>query len=162
MNNVTIRKLQKSDYHQFSELIIEEHLNNEMLVKKELWEMIKRRQPRKQLIGEATKRMHLSPDKAVIFLAEENEALVGYIWGNIIKRSGRVLDKIGFIEDWYLKEGYRRKGIGTLLWKELTKWFKNKGCNGLELQAFTTNQTAISIYHRIGFIDKTLTLMKKL
>lgn len=160
---IIIRKLQKKDHPQLLNLVRELRKTGERQhISKKLLPLIRYKNPQKQVISDVNRYVNFKPSIATFFVAEENGNLVGYILGNINKRSGRVFDKIGFIEDWFVKEEHRRKKVGEKLWKELIAWFRRKKCNGLELQAFTNNQNAIEIYHKFGFINKTLTLMKKL
>jgi ribosomal protein S18 acetylase RimI-like enzyme len=161
--DITIRKLQKQDYDQLLNLVIEfreisykEHVSNELL------DLIKYKNHLKQIKLDVKRYIRLNPNKATFFVAESERQLIGYIWGNVNQRKGKVLDKIGFIEDWFVKEEYRGKKVGISLWNEMLKWFRKKRCNGIELESFVTNYEAIDIYHKFGFIDRTLRMIRKM
>ena len=49
-----------------------------------------------------------------------------------------------------------------MLWDSLMKWFKEKKCNRLELDVYTTNKHAIDVYHNMGFVDRAVSMTKKL
>lgn len=106
--------------------------------------------------------LYSKPLHTMIFVAEKESILVGYIYGRILLRSDRVLDRIGFIEDWFVLKKNRKQSVGKLLWTKLISWFKKKKCNGLELNSFTRNKKALSLYNQMGFVEKFVTLMKKI
>src|SRR3989337_2426497 len=67
-------------------------------------------------------------NKFIVFVAEDGNALTGFIAGKINEYPEKVLDKEGFIDDWFIREGYRSKGIGRLLYQALIREFKKRGC----------------------------------
>lgn len=97
-----------------------------------------------------------------IFVAEENNQIIGYICGTVKNKPLRVLNKEGSIEEWYVEEKYRGKGMGKQLYEELLKEFKKAGCTHLGLRVYTANNSAINIYRKMGFIDSELTMVKSL
>lgn len=54
-----------------------------------------------------------------LYVVEDNGILVGYICGTIQEKQHRVLDKEGFIEDWFVLSEYRHTGIGRQLYDTL-------------------------------------------
>src|SRR5438034_7920767 len=98
--------------------------------------------------------------KYFIYVAEENGNLVGYICGTIQAKSQRVLNKEGFIEDWFVLDEYRHIGVGKQLYDILMKDFKNEQCNRLGLKAYAANKETIEMYRRMGFIDAELAMVK--
>ncbi|MBS3067460.1 GNAT family N-acetyltransferase [Candidatus Micrarchaeota archaeon] len=160
---VTIRKFQKKDYKQLLNLVTELRKTSEKQhVSKKLLSLIRYKKHKKQIREDIKRYVNFEPKVAAFFVAKKKSTLIGYIWGNINRRRGRVLDRIGFIEDWFVKEEYRRKNIGTILWDRMITWFKRKKCNGLELEVFPNNHEAIEIYHAFGFVDKSIKMIKKL
>ena len=100
--------------------------------------------------------------KFVVVVAEENGKLVGYSAAKITEKPERVLDKEAYVEDWFVEEDYQGKGIGEELFDALLEELKRMGCTHVRLDAFTTNQKAIDIYHKYGFIDNTIEMYKKI
>jgi ribosomal protein S18 acetylase RimI-like enzyme len=161
---IKIRKLQKSDEKQLLDLAIQFFKKEQRgkIVSKKLLPLIKYKDYDKHLKEDVKKYMKLDPRRAIIFVAEDDKKLIGYIYGRIDKRPKMVLDKCGIIEDWFVKEKYRGRGIGEMLWDKLMKWFKSKKCNCLKTDAYSTNKLAVNIYHKLGFIDKKIVMLKKL
>ncbi len=97
-----------------------------------------------------------------LFVAENNKELVGYICGSIKNIDCRVLDKEGSIEDWFVKEEWREKGVGKQLYDQLIDVFQKENCTHLGLRVFCANTDVIKMYHKMGFIDAELRMVKKL
>jgi ribosomal protein S18 acetylase RimI-like enzyme len=160
---IKIRALRKSDEKQLLRLAVDFFKKEQggEIVSKKLLPIIKFKDYDRHLREDVKGYMKLDPKKAIIFVAEDKK-LIGYIYGRVDERPKKVLNKVGIIDDWFVEKSYRGIGIGEMLWDKLMEWFKNKKCNCLELDVFTTNKHAIDIYHRLGFVDKVLFLTKKL
>lgn len=104
----------------------------------------------------------LTKPEYFIFIAEEDKEVVGYIVGQVKERKPRVLDKEGYIHDWFVSKNWRQKGIGKQLYKTLLEEFKKMQCNRLGLLTNIGNKNTIDFYHTLGFIDESLTMVKKL
>jgi len=98
----------------------------------------------------------------IVFVAEEKNKLVGYISGKIIDKPGRKFNKEGFIDAWYVKDGYRRKHVGSQLYESLVEEFKKNKCDYLSVEAFSNNKDVIDLYHKLGFQDIDVKLRKRL
>lgn len=161
---IKIRKLRKSDEKQLLDLAFQFFKKEQRgkIVSKKLLPLIEYKDYDKHLKEDVKKYVKLNPRKAIIFVAEDDKKLIGYIYGRVAKRPKMVLDRCGVIEDWFVEEKYRGQGIGEMLWDKLIRWFKNKKCNCLKTDAYPTNKLAVNIYHELGFIDKKIVLMKKL
>jgi GNAT superfamily N-acetyltransferase len=161
---VKIRTIRKNDEKQLLELVTNflKKYQRSKIVSKKLLSMIKYKDYDEHLREDVKKYMKLNPKKAAVFVADNNGKLIGYIYGRILNKPKMVLSRIGIIEDWFVEDKYRGKGVGEMLWKKLISWFKEKRCNRLELDVFTTNKHAINIYHRLGFIDKLIVMTRKL
>lgn len=96
------------------------------------------------------------------YVIEDNGALVAFIAGKINHLPDRVMDKAGYIENWYVIEEYRHKGLGKMLWDRLVKDFKDLRCTHLLLDSWAENTDARSLYTHKGFIEETVYMVKKL
>jgi ribosomal protein S18 acetylase RimI-like enzyme len=161
---IKIRNLRKSDEKQLLRLAINFFKKEQRgkIVSKRLFPLIEYKDYDNHLREDVKDYMNLDPKEAIIFVAEDNGKLIGFIHGKIDQRPKKVLNRVGIIDDWFVEKDYRGKEIGEKLWDKLMKWFKSKRCNCLELDVFTTNKKAIKIYHKLGFIDKVLFMMRKL
>lgn len=105
---------------------------------------------------------YLNEDKFYTFVAEEDGKLVGYICGYTEERPSRIFDKKGMIEDWFVRQEYRNKGVGKQLLDALIKEFKKEKCTHLYVSAFANNHETIEKYHKMGFIDMDLSMVKEI
>lgn len=105
---------------------------------------------------------YLNKDKFYTFVAEEDNKLVGYICGYTEERPSRIFNKKGMVEDWFVKEEYRNKGVGNELLDALIEKFKGDKCTHLYISAFANNRETIDKYHKMGFIDMDLSLVRKI
>ncbi|MDR1090541.1 MAG: GNAT family N-acetyltransferase [Prevotella sp.] len=55
-----------------------------------------------------------------------------------------------YMDDLYIKEGFRGKGVGSKLIKEVISYARKSGCNGLRWQVSGWNTHAINFYENLG------------
>ena len=72
------------------------------------------------------KNRHFDPTGA--FVAIDGGLLVGFSCGFVRLEDRDKENHIGYFNQIFVDQLYRRQGIGTLLWKEVAKWFKEKNC----------------------------------
>ena len=105
-------------------------------------------------------------EQGVILFAEENNQPIGVIVGVIeIQEKDNLLEciptKTGRIQDVYVDEKYRSKGVGKLLMKKLEDYFKKKKCSILKVEVFAPNK-ASSFYPQLGFENRVVDMIKVL
>jgi len=81
-------------------------------------------------------------------VAENNQEIVGlsFYWIRYSTWKGKFL----FLEDFVVKQEYRRKGIGSKLFEETIKICKKLNLNGLIWQVLDWNSSAINFYKKYG------------
>jgi ribosomal protein S18 acetylase RimI-like enzyme len=62
--------------------------------------------------------------------------------------------KIAFMEDLYVRKGFRKSGIGKRLFEAAGQAAKRRGAESLELVVWAFNETACRFYHNIGMADR--------
>jgi len=97
----------------------------------------------------------------IILVAKDNNNLVGYIWGSIHERKSHKLSKLGYIDELYVVQKFRKQGVVKKLANELFKEFKNKGCNHITTHTDFENDKARQFYEAIGMSVVTLELWKE-
>ena len=86
---------------------------------------------------------------------DSNNELVGVLTVYLLPR----LELAGYysvIEDVFVKESERSKGIGSLLFKEAIKYLKSNGCRYVTLNVARDNDKAQSFYRKLGFKTEAL------
>ncbi|WP_170061454.1 GNAT family N-acetyltransferase [Rummeliibacillus pycnus] len=89
--------------------------------------------------------------RSTFFVAEEKERLIGYIGimaGDLqrTKHIGRLV--IG------VSQQSRGLGIGTKLFQEVFEWIREKHFSRLELTVLVSNDVAIKLYEKMGFVKE--------
>ena len=83
------------------------------------------------------------------FVARNNKGkIVGYV--NFFFAYYTWTGKSLYMDDLYVTESFRGKGIGTMLIKKVISHAKDSGCNGLRWQVSNWNQHAINFYEYLG------------
>lgn len=101
--------------------------------------------------------MRDSPETFLV--AEDGNEVIGYIMCRLeygftmIKRFG--LAKKGHIVSVAVIESYRKKGIGIALVEEVMKMMRVKGCSETYLEVRMTNEPAVKLYEKLGFIKSS-------
>jgi ribosomal protein S18 acetylase RimI-like enzyme len=62
-------------------------------------------------------------------------------------------NKIGVIYRAYVKENFRRRGIGKLLVEELLKWLRKRKIKFVEVEVESRNKIGIEAYKKYGFFE---------
>jgi len=86
--------------------------------------------------------------KNVIFVAEENDAIVGLCWCSIVDRG---IDKQGEVAEFYVERDFRSEGIGMKLIKAAKELFINEQVGVAFAWTHRGNETAIELYRSAGF-----------
>lgn len=94
----------------------------------------------------------LRSQSAVLFVAERDGALVGFLTARIeyagpIYRHG----DHGFISDAYVGEEHRRHGVGRRLAEAAGAWFRRRGVAHVRVSVATCNDTARTFWRDMGF-----------
>jgi len=86
-----------------------------------------------------------------IFYVEKDGIICGVSFGNIgssIAKAGNYI----WINELFVSEKYRRKGIAAFMLKEVIAWCKNNDIKGIELETTTDNEPAINLYRKFNFV----------
>lgn len=77
--------------------------------------------------------------------------IIGYIIGSIEKDESLVYNTIGKLEDWYVEEAYREKGVGGELYHKLEDWYRERGCQQVLSDTWQDNMSSINAHKKLGF-----------
>jgi ribosomal protein S18 acetylase RimI-like enzyme len=94
-----------------------------------------------------------NPDKGIVFVAEENNNIIGHCIVIIyeIKEHFLMKDMKNInIEDLCIEREYQKKGIGRKLFEEAIKYGRNIKANILELGVWDFNKNAVDFYEHLG------------
>jgi GNAT superfamily N-acetyltransferase len=108
----------------------------------------------------------LEADDAAVFVAQEDDEIVGYAFVALEPLSWKELrGPAGFVHDLVVVESARRSGIGQRLMSAAIEWLRDRGAPRVILGTAAKNAAAQSLFHHLGFrdtmIEMTLELPKK-
>jgi GNAT superfamily N-acetyltransferase len=94
-------------------------------------------------------RVILANNDNCVFVAEEDEKVVGWIHGfySLRVESEFFVEIAGLVVD----ENYRRKGIGKILIEEVIIWTKSKKCVSIRVRCNVKRIASHQFYHELGF-----------
>lgn len=95
----------------------------------------------------------LRSPRSVVLIAEEGEQPVGYITGHIEEDRRRELSRKGVVEDWFVDQEARGRGVGRALFDGLVAAFRERGCVMLESTTWAGNDGARAAHRALGFHD---------
>lgn len=98
-----------------------------------------------------------------IYVVESDNKICGYAIIKVISFRDNPLivnHKRFFIDDLYIDQSYRNKGIGKFLMKELESICKSNGFKYIDLNVWNFNSEAIDFFKRIGMKDIMIRMEK--
>lgn len=105
----------------------------------------------------------IGKDTACAFVVEDDGRIVGYLVGGICKvESYRNALKSAELDNMFVLEECRGKGVGGMLYDSFVQWCKEKDVKMLRVNASAGNEGAIGFYRKVGFEDYSLTLERKI
>ena len=104
----------------------------------------------------------ISSKDSMLFTAEHEGKLIGFIFGSVEKHPARKLSKAGHLRNFFVTKECRHLGAGKLLFAALSRWFRSKGCSYITVDVFAGNKATLKIYERWGFVQTKIKMKKKI
>ena len=96
----------------------------------------------------------ISSEDAAFYLAFEKQVPVGYICAQLQKRAPVYkYSQVGFIDGLFVKEEFRRIGVGKKLVELALSWFQEREIDRIQLNVASLNQPGIDFWKKCGFTD---------
>jgi GNAT superfamily N-acetyltransferase len=94
----------------------------------------------------------LKDEDAVIFVAEQNGSVIGYVYAALEPVSWKELrDACGFIHDILVTEPHRGEGTATALMNAAIEWLRERGAPRVVLGTAEKNERAQRLFAKLGF-----------
>jgi ribosomal protein S18 acetylase RimI-like enzyme len=105
----------------------------------------------------------LKDKDSVIFLAERDGAIIGYVYARLEPRSWKELrEPAGFIHDVFVDESSRRLGVAQQLMEAAIEWLRAKGAPRVLLGTAARNTAAQRLFDRLGFRRTMIEMTREL
>ncbi|MBM4402471.1 MAG: GNAT family N-acetyltransferase, partial [Candidatus Cloacimonetes bacterium] len=86
--------------------------------------------------------------ETILLVAEEDNQIVGFVWGNLIVYG---FFRYGTIEELFVKRELRNRGIGGSLIEAIIKRFERLKVKVVFVTTEKENEEAINLYKKLGF-----------
>ena len=100
-----------------------------------------------------------------VFAAVAGDDLLGYCFCVIkdYRGSGVQTDRVEiYIDDLCVEETCRGQGVATALYRHVTVWAKELGCDFISLNVWCGNDSAMAFYEKMGLTPRHIMLEMKL
>jgi ribosomal protein S18 acetylase RimI-like enzyme len=105
----------------------------------------------------------LKDDDVVIFVAEQQGDVIGYVYAGLEPISWKELrDACGFIHDVVVDERGRRSGTATALIEKAVAWLREHGAPRVMLWTAEKNDAAQRLFTRLGFRRTMIEMTREL
>jgi len=100
---------------------------------------------------------------AVVFVAEERSAVIGYVFAALEPVSWKELrNACGFIHDIAVDEAGRRSGVATALMTAAVDWLRSRGAPRVVLGTAERNAAAQRLFEKLGFRRTMIEMTREL
>jgi len=103
-------------------------------------------------------RDNLDNPNMAIYVAEAENSVIGYTFGQIMQRPTLQSGDCGYIADVCVRDGWRRQGTGRQLHSRLRAWFVSRGITAVEVQVVRANPASQAFWRKMGYNDFLRTL----
>jgi GNAT superfamily N-acetyltransferase len=93
----------------------------------------------------------LRDEDGLAVIAESEGVPVGFIHGSFRRRRDYEPETVGYINYIFVREGFRRRGIGRLLVREVSTFFASKGVEDVTLNYVDGNRDGEMFWRSLGF-----------
>lgn len=110
---------------------------------------------------------NVAKNNGIIYVAESEGRIVGLVVGVMLEQTKEELLELvpykrGVVLELIVENGYREKGIGTLLIEKMEGYFRQQGCSVSGVDVFPPNKNAYHLYRRLGYLERNIWMTKKL
>lgn len=134
---------------------------NEMFVESLKWAESRARFPLRVKIDDNELSKMMAIDRKLIrdsqaFFALSGGEKIGFIMATMDAQAA-----LGFIFGLYVKEGFRKKRVGAILFGQAKRWLKSIGAQEIEMIIKGGNEGALSFYRSLGFEPRLYVMRMK-
>ncbi len=101
----------------------------------------------------------ISKNDGCVLIAIIDNRIIGYLCGGLINaKTYRNLPIVAELENTFVLNKFRSKGVGKKLYNEFIRWCKSKNVGKVRVETSAQNELAIKFYRNNNFKDYTLIL----
>ncbi len=100
----------------------------------------------------------LDNSSAAVLVAFAEGEMVGYTFGQILRRPTLLEGDCGYVADLCVRADHQGHGIGRRLYEFLRAWFMQRDIHAIEVQVVRANPASQTFWRKMGFMDFLRTL----
>ena len=111
----------------------------------------------KEIHKKEIRAMLSDPERFITFIAYDSTNIsTGFLEASIreVIDEGCIVKHIGYIEGWYIKPDYRRKGFGAALVQTVEKWVSEQGLKEIGVDTNPDNIQSQNAYQALGYKEQ--------
>jgi aminoglycoside 6'-N-acetyltransferase I len=102
----------------------------------------------------------------VLVAQEENGTLIGFLEVGLRSHVDGcdTAQPVGFVEGWFVREGFRNRGVGRELMRSAEEWARRQGCLEMGSDSLIDNEGSQRAHAALGFevVDRCVNFRKTL
>jgi aminoglycoside 6'-N-acetyltransferase I len=97
---------------------------------------------------------------------DERDELTGFVEAGLRSRAEGcdVAKPVGYVEGWFVREGFRKRGVGRELIRAAEDWARTQGCVEMASDALIDNDVSHRAHEALGFeiVERNVHFRKRL
>ena len=85
------------------------------------------------------------------FVARHNGRAIGFANGHHVENASIFRERVGFIDNVFVREDLRGRGVASLLVDALERWLRESGVGIAELNVSAANEHALRVWEHLGY-----------
>ena len=128
--------------------IAEDDVSEWLRLRKFLWDELTDAEHKAEMMD-----IYEHTDSQLVLVAEtDNRRLVGFLEASIRPFvEDCETDNVGYLEGWFVEEGYRKKGVGGTLVQAAEDWAREKDCEEMASDAEVGNELSLTAHQKLGY-----------
>ena len=148
-----IRPAAQADLNRLSELLLalQDHIE---AANPDLWRLSP--EARHNLKGQLAGRLRAGNSLALV-AEHEMDGVIGVVFGRIVLNKRYTPPRAGQIDQAFVRQDHRRRGVGARLLAELGRYFAEQGVDDISLRYTVGNPEATRFWQSLGFAPRIVT-----
>jgi aminoglycoside 6'-N-acetyltransferase I len=128
--------------------IAEDDVSEWLRLRKLLWDELSDAEHKAEMMD-----IYEHTDSQLVLVAEtDSKRLVGFLEASIRPFvEDCETDNVGYLEGWFVEDGYRKKGIGGILVEAAENWARDRDCEEMASDAEVGNELSLTAHQKLGY-----------
>ena len=153
-----LKSMSESDYERFLARAIDDFAEDQ--VRAGAWQTGEAKTLAEQMFAARLSEGLASPNQYLLMITlEDSGEKVGELWWGIEEHAG---NRFAALNDFVIYTAYRRRGLGQAALLAMEKLVHQEGLTTILLHVFGHNEAAWTLYRKMGYVERNVTMKKEL